>query len=118
MIVHPPWDTPPLLIRPEGIFDKIKSVIGFDDIDFESAEFSRKFYVKSTDKRFAYDVLHPRMMEFLLAEMPPLIDIEDGALCLSDGRRRWDPDRFRKEMAFIEGFCSQWPRHLLKELNK
>ena len=98
LIVHPPWDTPPLLIRPEGVFDKIKGMFGFDDIDFESAEFSRKFYVKSDDKRFAYDVLHPRMMEFLLAENPPMIDIEDGALCLSDGQKRWDPERFRREI--------------------
>ena len=60
LIVHPPWDTPPLLIRPEGIFDKVAGAFGFDDIDFESVEFSKRFYVKSTDKRFAYDVLHAR----------------------------------------------------------
>jgi hypothetical protein len=117
LIVHPPWDTPPLLVRPEGVFDKLKGVFGFDDIDFESAEFSRKFYVKSSDKRFAYDVLHPRMMEFLLAAAPPMIDIEDGALCLSDGHRRWDPTRFRSEIAFVRRFCDHWPRHLLKELD-
>jgi hypothetical protein len=117
LIVHPPWDTPPLLVRPEGVFDKLKGLFGFDDIDFESAEFSRKYYVKSTDKRFAYDVLHPRMMEFLLAETPPMIDIEDGAMCLSDGQRRWQPDRFRDEIAFVRRFCDLWPRHLLKEFD-
>ena len=117
LIVHPPWDTPPLLVRPEGVFDKLKGVFGFDDIDFESAEFSRKFYVQSGDKRFAYDVLHPRMMEFLLAETPPMIDIEHGALCLSDGQGRWDPDRFKSEIAFVRRFCDLWPRHLLKELD-
>ena len=117
LIVHPPWHTPPLLIRPEGIFDKIKGALGFDDIDFESAEFSRRFYVKSPDKKFAYDVLHPRMMEFLLQERPVMIDIEGGALCLSDGSRRWDPQRFRDEIAFVARFCEHWPRHLLKDLN-
>lgn len=118
LIVHPPWDTPPLLIRPEGVFDKIKGAFGFDDIDFESAEFSRKFYVKSSDKRFAYDVLHPRMMEFLLAVKPPMIDIEGGALCLSDGARRWEADTFKLHIKFLGQFCEQWPRHLLKEFNK
>ncbi|HEX5053513.1 MAG TPA: hypothetical protein VFZ65_17170 [Planctomycetota bacterium] len=117
VIVHPPWDTPPLLIRPEGLFDKIKGAFGFDDIDFESDEFSRKFFVQSTDKRFAYDVLHPRMMEFLLAEQPPMLDIEDGALCLSDGQRRWDPAGFRRQIAFLRRFCDLWPRHLVKDLN-
>jgi hypothetical protein len=116
LIVHPPWDTPPLLIRPEGLFDKIKGAFGFDDIDFESVEFSRKFYVKSSDKRFAYDVLHPRMMEFLLAQNPPMLDIEDGALCLSDGHRRWDAQGFRHQIAFLRKFCELWPRHLVKDL--
>jgi len=117
LIVHPPWRTPPLLIRPEGFFDKVKGAFGFDDIDFESAEFSRRFYVKSSDKKFAYDVLHPRMMEFLLAEQPIMIDIEGGALCLSDGSRRWDPQRFRDEIGFVARFCEHWPRHLLRDLN-
>lgn len=116
LIVHPPWQTPPLLIRPEGMFDKIVGAFGFDDIDFESVEFSKRFYVKSTDKRFAYDVLHPRMMEFLLAEQPPMIEVEDGALCLSDGSRRWEPDEFRRWLAFLQKFDDLWPRHLVKEL--
>lgn len=117
LILHVPWRTPPLLIRPEGIFDKLKGVLGFDDIDFESDEFSRKFYVQSSDRKFAYDVLHPRMMEFLLAERPPMLDIEYGALCLSEGRGRWQPERFKSEIAFLGRFCELWPRHLVKELD-
>lgn len=117
LIVHPPWPTPALLVRPEGLFDKLKGAFGFDDIDFESVEFSRRFWVQSSDKRFAYDVLHPRMMEFLLAQQPPMLDIEHGALCLSDGRRRWRPDEFRARLDFVRAFCELWPRHLIKDLD-
>lgn len=56
----------PLFIRPEGVLDRVAEFFGFDDIDFESTEFSRRFYVKAPDKRWAYDVLHQRTMEFLL----------------------------------------------------
>jgi len=105
------------LIRPEGVWDKLAAAFGFDDIDFESAEFSRKFLVKAGDKRFAYDVLHPRMMEFLLAEAPPMIDIEDGDLCLSDGRKRWTPEQFEAQLAFARRFAEQLPRHLLQDLH-
>ncbi|MDP6381071.1 MAG: hypothetical protein QF662_06975, partial [Phycisphaerae bacterium] len=56
----------PLFIRPENFLDKITAFVGLDDIDFESAEFSRRFYVKADDKRWAYDVIHARTMEFLL----------------------------------------------------
>ena len=42
-----PLPLEPLLIRPEGVFDKVAEFFGADDIDFESAEFSRQFFVKS-----------------------------------------------------------------------
>lgn len=57
---------PDVDIQREGLFDKLAAAIGFDDIDFESAEFSGKYHVQSPHKRFAYDLVHPRMMEFLL----------------------------------------------------
>lgn len=116
LIVHLPWRTPPLLVRPEGIFDKLAGAFGFDDIDFESVEFSRRFHVKSDDKRFAYDVLHPRAMEFLLARRPPMLDLEDGALCLGDGARRWTPGQFEEQLEFVRAFFALWPRHLAADL--
>jgi len=118
LVVHPPWPSPSLLVRPEGTFDKVKGAFGFDDIDFESEEFSRSFWVESSDKRFAYDVLHPRMMEFLLRERPPMLDLEHGALCVSDGARRWDFAAFEAHLGFVRRFCENWPRHLLVDLEK
>lgn len=118
LILHLPYaSSPDLLIRREGLFDKLKSVFGFDDIDFESAEFSRKFYVQSPDKRFAYDVCHPRMLEFLLAENPGLIDIEKGRCCISGGYSRWKPEEFEAELDFLLRFLELWPEHLTSELN-
>jgi hypothetical protein len=117
LMVKVPWrHTPPLLVRPEGIFDKLAGAFGFDDIDFESAEFSRRFYVKSSDKKFAYDVIHPRMMEFLLAQQPPMLDLEGGAICCSDGQGRWEPAAYEARIAFVRQFFGLWPRHLLQDL--
>lgn len=117
LILHPPFPgVPDLLIRREGLFDKLLGAIGFDDIDFESVEFSRRFHVKSPDKRFAYDVCHPRMMEFLLAGDAPLIDLERGACCLTDGTRRWSPDQFRARMEWATAFFDLWPDHLTRQL--
>jgi len=117
LIVHLPFGrVPDLLIRREGVFDKLAGAFGFDDIDFESAQFSRRFFVKSTDKRFAYDVIHPRMMEFLLAGEPPAIDIEYGRCCLSNGRRRWEPHEFKGRVDWIRRFFDHWPDHLTANL--
>src|SRR6185436_5032183 len=41
---------PELTIAPEGIFSKFAQALGYDDIDFESHEFSRKFCVRSIDR--------------------------------------------------------------------
>lgn len=118
LIVHLPFAlVPDVLIRPENLFDKLAGAIGFDDIDFESIEFSKRFLVKSKDKRFAYDLIHPRMMEFMLASKPPCIDLENGRCCLSDGSRRWTPDQFKSHMQFMAQFIDLWPDHLTKQLD-
>lgn len=64
--IHSEVPLKPLFIRPEGLFDKVAAFFGKEDINFESAEFSRKFYVSADDRRWAYDVIHTRTMEYLL----------------------------------------------------
>lgn len=56
----------PLHVRAEGLLDRLGAFVGLDDINFESAEFSRRFHVQAENRRWAYDVLHPRALEFLL----------------------------------------------------
>lgn len=57
---------PGVEIRPEGLRDRLAAAAGWDDIDFESVEFSRRFHVKSQDKRFAFELIDPRMIEAFL----------------------------------------------------
>jgi len=109
---------PALLVRREGMFDALKNLFGFDDIDFESAEFSRRFFVKSPDKRFAYDVIHSGMMEFLLRGDPPTVDVENGCCCMSDGSRTWSPDQFRATLAWAGRFFELWPNHVVCQLEQ
>lgn len=118
LIIHLPFvHTPDLLIRPEHFFDKIAGVFSSKDIDFESEAFSRKFMVASPDRKFAYDICHPRMIEFLLETKPPAIDIERGRLCLAEGSRTWTPEQFRWMLRFVDQFLSQWPEHVIKDLS-
>lgn len=117
LIVHLPFiGAPDLLIRREGLLDKLAGAMGFDDIDFESAEFSRRFHVSAQDKRFAYDVVHPRMMEFLLASDAPTVDIERGRCCVADGARRWEPATFRARLEWVRRFFDLWPDHVTSDL--
>lgn len=65
-----------MLVRPENILDKVAGFFGFDDVDLDQAEFNRKFYVGCSDKKYAYDILTQRVMQFFLDR--PGITLEMG----------------------------------------
>jgi hypothetical protein len=118
LLIRPTWPAlPNLVIRSETFFDKIGDAIGFDDIDFESAEFSRKFMVKSTDKRFAYAVVHPRMMEFLLDGKGYSFDLSSGECLFLGLGSRPSLAEFGNALEWAEQFFTQWPDHLVREIS-
>jgi hypothetical protein len=78
---------PDLTIRRENFFTKIAEVFGYQDIKFESAEFSKAFNVRSPDKKFAYDVCNGKMMEYLLANRDLSIEIENEVIALAFNTR-------------------------------
>jgi hypothetical protein len=86
-LLHVADSYPELTITSEHIFSKIGQFLGFDDIDFESAEFSQAFCVRSRDKKFAYDICHPRMMEYLLTNRDLSIEMEAHCISLFFARR-------------------------------
>ncbi|SDS07449.1 hypothetical protein SAMN04488543_1017 [Friedmanniella luteola] len=53
---------------------------GGERIRFESEEFNDRFKVRSASARLAYDVIHPRTMEFLMAVRPPGLRIEGNLM--------------------------------------
>jgi hypothetical protein len=75
-----PRSFPELIILKEGFFSKMVQAFGYDDIDFESYEFSKTFCVRSKDKKFAYAICHPLTMEYLLANQDLNIEIEGNHL--------------------------------------
>jgi len=111
-------ETPSLTIRRENLLDKLAGAVGFDDIDFESEEFSRKFFVKSSDKKFAYDVISPAMMEFLLPGIPAGVTITSGLACIAGDSVRWNAGEFRTRIAWVQRFFELWPAFLTQQLDE
>ena len=96
------------------MLDKITEFAGFNDIDFESAEFSRKFYVKSPDKRWAYDVIHPRMMEFLLAS--PVFTLQfDLTQIMISRSSTFSANDYESAVGVVEGMIERLPEYLVKQ---
>ena len=85
-ILHLPRDFPELKISREGFLSKIAQAVGYDDIDFESHEFSRRFCVRCPDKKLAYDICNAQMIDYLLDNDDLNIEIEGSALALGFDR--------------------------------
>ena len=81
-LLQMPMIFPDLTIRHENFFIKVAEMFGYQDINFESAEFSRAFCVRCEDKKFAYDVCNAKMIEFLLANRDLSVEIENQVIAL------------------------------------
>ena len=103
----------PLIVRSENIFDKLKGAFGFDDIDFESAQFSRRFYVAAPDRRWAYDVLHPRAIQFLLDSPRFSIEFDRRHVIAWRSKQFTVADR-EQAIALIDGLLDQLPDYVRK----
>jgi hypothetical protein len=94
----------------------VKLPFGFEDIDFESAEFSRLYHVSGSDRKFVYAVLHPRMIDWMLNAPPPAFELSRGVLLVTSGGERWDTDEFEGAFGWMEAFLSRWPDYLVKDI--
>ncbi len=107
----------PLHIRAETAFDKMTAFFGVEDIDFESAQFSKEFYVKSPDKKWAYDVLHQRTIEFLLSK--PKFSIQFSRQYVICWRNRRFNRQVREEaISVVEGILDRLPEYVLRAQKK
>jgi len=68
-----PAELPAFSLTYEGIGDKVQRFFGGQDIELESDDFNRLFRVQSPSEAFAYGVLHPLMMEWLMGPGSSLV---------------------------------------------
>ena len=101
-----------VFVRDEHLGDKIGALVGMDDIDFEDAEFSKRFFVKSDDRRRAYELLHTRMMRYLLAHRRQVIHV-DGERVFVYRRGRPTAESYAALLGFIEGMLREVPRTMV-----
>ena len=112
-ILRLPKRFPEITISPEGFFSKIAQFIGFEDIDFESADFSKSFCVRSGDKKFAYDICHARMMEYLLLNKDVSLEIEADCLALFF-KHRLSVDKMEYNLARLVEIRELFPDYIWK----
>ncbi len=114
-VLHCDFPTIPLFIRRENALDKVGEFLGADDIDFESVEFSRKFFVKASDKKWAFDIIHTRTMEYLLSA--PSFTIEYGFAEIAVYRNSWcDAKKFEEALDVAWNLYSLTPDFVIQQM--
>ncbi len=117
VLLRSPIPLKPFLMRSENVFDRIGEVFGLDDLDFESSEFSRAYHVRSSDRRWAYDVLHARTIDFLLQR--PRHNLQfDETHALIWRERRFRPADFDQALEIASGVLDRLPDYVVLQQTK
>ncbi|GAA1560761.1 hypothetical protein GCM10009789_12550 [Kribbella sancticallisti] len=100
--------------RADALINNWDRILGWQPVRTESAAFDRFFNAKTVDDRFAHAVLHPRMMEFLLARNAPAIDIDGDRVILR--RSGWfSPEDVWWGIHFLREFVQLIPPFVLRD---
>lgn len=106
-----PVPLPALRLSPQALTDEMAAAVGGQDIVFESDDFNRAWRVRAADAKFAHDVVHPRLMERLLAADAEGISIwivDGDLLCWVPGKA--DLESVDGRLAVLAAFIDSIPR--------
>jgi hypothetical protein len=91
---------PDFSMRPEGMFDKIGSALGFQDIDFEShPKFSSLFVLQSSSEKAIREYFTPALLEFFEARPGISVEAQNGTLFFYRTRQRVKPHQIKDNLA-------------------
>jgi len=116
VMVRLPAVLPSLIVTPELVGDKIEKLTGGQDIELESERFNQLYRIQSPVEAFAYGVLHPLMMDWLLGParylVPFIIEGQD-LICWRDG----PPDyaSLDDQLTFMCALIDQIPQGVIEQ---
>lgn len=115
MLQHP-VQFPRLEISPKSFLDRMDRALGLgmESVHFESMAFTNAFAVNTVDRRFAYDVCHPRMMEFLMQHPDFFIEFEGNCVAVCY-RFCLNTSKVRPHLDMLVGIRERMPGYLYAE---
>jgi hypothetical protein len=105
---------PDLRLSGEGVLSRLASSVGFRDVEVESVDFNRRFRVGADDRTHAFDVLHPQMIAFLLAQPFDDWELTRGRLLLHR-RGHWQLDEYDGVLRTIAQFLTLVPDYVRRK---
>lgn len=106
-----PRSFPKLDVGKEGVFGRAARRMGAKDIELESDDFNREYRVKG-ERRFAYDVLHPRFMHWMLQVDAPGFVINGQHIAYTVGGKL-DLNEVDRDVAYLDAVIDQLPKFVI-----
>lgn len=94
---------------PEFALSRDSLLDGWGDIEFESEQFNDEYTVKSKDKKFAYDVMHPRTMEYLLANVAAKPNLRTDGAWIRSRVDEYDAGSLARQLDVMTDFIAAIP---------
>lgn len=115
-----PFAMPRTIIRPETSLDSARVDRALQHVNVEDAAFSREVFIGAENRRFAYDLVHPLMIEHLRTrEEPGVIEIRGRDILFLDRTpRHWTPEEFTARLERVRAFLDLFPEHLARDLDE
>ena len=110
---------PTIDILPEDVVERAAKLVGGMDVDFESAEFNRRWRVKGGDPRYVHDMITPRVMDRLVRDdtRGMALRIENRHL-LTWRAGRLAPENLAATFAVLTSIAAVLPPHVERALRE
>lgn len=106
---------PELSVTPENVVSRFFGRVFDSDMQLDSEQFNRAFTVGAPDRKFAYDVLHPQMIEMLLTRPDLAWRTEgDSLVMISSGKH--SPALVEDRLAAMDGIADRIPEFVWRQL--
>ena len=105
---------PHFTMQPENFLLKIGEKLGYHEIEFESEEFNKRWFVRGADARSIYDLLHPRAMERLLKTAAHTWSFLGNQIVVI-AARHLTPDEIERLLIDTDDFIALIPAYFSKD---
>jgi hypothetical protein len=103
-----------LTLSQETLIHRVGAFFGIEDINFESAEFSRSFRVTAPDRRWAYDIFHARAIEMLLRS--PRFDLDMlGTSVIACRQSQFSAGEFESALGLLARLLDSIPEYVVQQ---
>ena len=66
VLLRAPFEFQRVELRPENVLFRLGRALGMQDIQVEVEQFNRKYFVTAADRKFAFDLLSPKVIDQML----------------------------------------------------